>query len=227
MKPIIVWGVCYAVFRRELLLTMRRSSNYLNPLFFFVVMFTMFAFALGPDPALFRHAAPAIVWSGVLLASILSLEGLFRADFEDGTLEQILLSPYPLTMLVVVKIAVHWLFSGLAMIAVVALMGGLHAVPRDMLIVLLATLALATPVLSLIGAVGAALTVGLRGGGPLPALLILPLCVPILIFATGAVYNAAAGLPVKAELYFLTGVLVLSLTLAPPAVAASLRIHAG
>jgi heme exporter protein B len=155
---------------------------------------------------------------------MLSLDTLFRSDFEDGALEQILLSPHPAAVLVLAKVLAHWLVTGLPLILVAPLLGVLLALPGEAMWVLVATLALGTPVLSLVGAIGTALTVGLRRGGVLLSLLVLPLYIPVLIFGSNAVGTAADGLPVVGQLYFLGALLVLSLTLAPLAIAAALRI---
>ena len=155
---------------------------------------------------------------------MLSLEGIFRSDFEDGSLEQLLLSPHPAALLVLTKVIAHWLVTGLPLILVAPLLGVLLHLPPASMGALLASLALGTPVLSLIGAIGVALTVGLRRGGVLLSLLVLPLYVPVLIFAASAVSDAAIGLPVLAQLYFLAALLALALTLAPMAAAAALRI---
>ena len=213
-----------AVIGRELRLALRRRGTLAHPLVFFAAVATLFPLAIGPDADTLARIAPGIVWVAVLLAVLLPLEQLFRSDLEDGTLAQLLLSPYPVAPLVLAKVIAHWLISALPLIALSPIIALLLELPLHAVPVLLASLALGTPVLALVGAIAAALTLGLRAGGPLLALLLLPMYVPVLIFAAGAVDRAVAGLEVAGPLYFLAGVLVLALTLAPPAIAAGLRI---
>jgi heme exporter protein B len=195
-----------------------------NPLLFFVIVVTLFPMGISPETKILEAIAPGIIWVAALLAAMLSLDTLFRSDFEDGALEQILLSPHPAAVLVLAKVLAHWLVTGLPLILVAPLLGVLLALPGEAMWVLVATLALGTPVLSLVGAIGTALTVGLRRGGVLLSLLVLPLYIPVLIFGANAVGTAADGLPVIGQLYFLGALLVLSLTLAPLAIGAALRI---
>lgn len=213
-----------AIVARELRLALRRRGALAQPLVFFAAVATLFPLAIGPDPETLRRIAPGIVWVAVLLAVLLPLEQLFRGDLDDGTLEQLLLSPYPAAPLALAKVIAHWLVSALPLIALAPLVALLLELPVQALPVLLASLLLGTPVLALVGGIAAALTLGLRAGGPLLAVLLLPLYVPVLIFATGAVDRAVAGLAVAGPLYFLGGVLVLALTLAPMAIAAALRL---
>ncbi len=216
-----------AILQRDLRLALRYQGELANPVVFFVLVVTLFPLALGPEPTMLASIAPGIIWVAALLAVILSMEGIFRSDFEDGSLEQLLVSPYPAAWLVFAKITAHWLMTGVPLIAVAPLLALILQMPLTALPTLLLTLLLGTPVLSMVGAIGVALTVGLRRGGVLLALLVLPLYTPVLIFAAGAVANAAANLPVAAPLYFLSALLVLTLTLAPLATAASLRISVG
>jgi heme exporter protein B len=213
-----------ALVGRDLRLAVRRRGELAQPLILFAAVATLFPLALGPEPALLARIAPGIVWVAALLAALLPLERLFRPDFEDGTLEQLLLAPHPASVLVLARVLAHWLVTGLPVILLAPLIALVLHMPTPALPVLLATLALGTPVLALIGAIGVALTLGLRAGGPLLALLLLPLYVPVLIFAAGAVDRAAAGLAVAGPLYMLAALLALALTLAPLAIAASLRI---
>jgi heme exporter protein B len=213
-----------ALVGRDLRLAVRRRGELAQPLVLFAAVATLFPLALGPEPALLARIAPGIVWVAALLAALLPLERLFRPDFEDGTLEQLLLAPHPASVLVLARVLAHWLVTGLPVILLAPLIALVLHMPTPALPVLLATLALGTPVLALIGAIGVALTLGLRAGGPLLALLLLPLYVPVLIFAAGAVDRAAAGLAVAGPLYMLAALLTLALTLAPLAIAASLRI---
>jgi heme exporter protein B len=210
--------------KRDLTLAMRHRAEMINPLLFFVLVTSLFPLGIGADPKLLQAVGPGIIWVAALLAALLSLEGIFRSDFEDGTLEQFLLSSHPVSVLVIAKVLAHWLITGLPLLVISPLLGVLLGLPGDAIIILLITLALGTPVLSLIGAVGVALTVGLRKGGMILSLLVLPLYVPLLIFAANAVDTAAAGLPVTAHLSLISALLVLSLSLSPLATAAALRI---
>ncbi len=211
--------------KRELLLGLRHRSELLHPLLFFLIVVTMFPLALGPEPEQLRQIAVAVIWVAAVLASSLSLDMMFRSDFEDGSLEQILLSAQPTNVLIMAKVFAHWLLSGAPLILCALSLGYFLYLPQSASAPMLATLLLGTPVFSLIGSVATALTVGLRGGGMLLALLILPLYMPLLIFAVSAVNNAVQGLSIKAELYFLSALLVLALTLTPFATSASLRIR--
>jgi len=213
-----------ALLRRDLLLAFRHRGELANPLIFFLMVVTLYPLGVSPDVELLRKIAPGVIWIATLLAALFSLEGLFRSDFDDGALEQLLLSPQPLPVLVLAKVLAHWLVSGLPMLLLAPLLAVLLSMPSRGIQILVTTLAIGTPLLSLIGAVGVALTVGLRRGGLLLTLLILPLYVPVLIFATGAVTAAAAGLPVSGQLYLLAALLALAMTLAPFAIAAALRI---
>ena len=210
--------------KRDLTLAFRHRSEMFNPLLFFVLVTSLFPLGIGADPNLLQAVGPGIIWVAALLAALLSLDGVFRSDFDDGTLEQFLLSSHPVSVLVLAKVFAHWLISGLPLLVVSPLIGVLLGLPGDGITILLITLALGTPILSLIGAVGVALTVGLRKGGMILSLLVLPLYVPVLIFAANAVETAAAGLPVTAHLLLISALLVLSLSLAPLATAAALRI---
>jgi heme exporter protein B len=210
--------------KRDLLLAVRHRAEMINPLLFFVLVTSLFPLGIGADPKLLQAVGPGVIWVAALLAALLSLEGIFRSDFEDGTLEQFLLSSHPVSVLVLAKVLAHWLITGLPLLVISPLLGVLLGLPGDAIIILLVTLALGTPVLSLIGAVGVALTVGLRKGGMILSLLVLPLYVPLLIFAASAVDTAAAGLPVTAHLSLISALLVLALSLSPLATAAALRI---
>ena len=212
---------------RDLKLGLRHRSELTNPLLFFLIVVTMFPLSLGPEQQTLQQHAPAVIWVAVVLASSLSLEMIFRSDFEDGSLEQMLLSPCPDTVPVMAKVLAHWLLSGAPLIFFAMLLSVFLYLPFEALAPLLITLLLGTPIISLIGSVAVALTVGLRGGGMLLALLILPLYMPVLIFAVAAVNNALQGLPIRGEVYFLAALLVLALTLTPFATAYSLRIRMG
>ncbi|HUL12912.1 MAG TPA: heme exporter protein CcmB [Methylococcaceae bacterium] len=214
----------YALLKRDLLLAFRHRGELANPLLFFMMVVTLYPLGVSPEVELLRRIAPGVIWIAALLAALFSLENLFRSDFEDGALEQMLLSAYPLSLLVLAKVLAHWLVSGLPMLLLAPLLGLLLSMPEKAIYALELTLGLGTPLLSLIGAIGVALTVGLRRGGILLTLLVLPLYIPVLIFATNAVTAASAGMPVSGQIYFLAALLVLALTLAPVAIAAALRI---
>ncbi len=219
-----LFKVFLTVLKRDLTLALRTRSEIANPLIFFIIVVSLFPLAVSPEAGLLRTVAPGVIWVAALLSTMLSLDSIFRSDFEDGSLEQMLLSPHPMTVLVLAKITAHWLVSGLPLILLSPLLGVLLFLPFEAMPALLATLALGTPVLSLVGAIGVALTVGLRRGGVLLSLLVLPLYIPVLIFASNAIATAAADLSIKGQLYFLAAMLALALTMAPLATAAALRI---
>ncbi|MEJ2760219.1 MAG: heme exporter protein CcmB [Gammaproteobacteria bacterium] len=221
------WYAFSALLRRDLVLGLRYLADLTNPLLLFLIVITLFPLSLGPDKEVLRSFAPAIIWVAAVLASSLSLDAVFRSDYEDGCLEQILLSPYPAVLLAGAKILAHWLLSGAPLILFALLAGVFLYLPEAAIMPLVLTLLLGTPVLSLVGAVAGALTVGLRGSALLQSLIILPLYMPLLIFATAAVNHALAGHSIAGELYFLGAMLALALTLAPFAVASSLRIRLG
>ncbi len=215
-----------AVVRRDLILAVRHRAEALNPLLFFLIVVSLVPLGASPRRELLELVAPGMLWIGALLAALLSLERMFRTDFEDGSLELMLISPHPLPLIVLAKIVAHWLVTGLPLLAAAPLIALLLGLPGRSLAVLLATLALGTPALSAVGAIGVALTVGLRRGGMLLSLLVLPLYVPVLVFAAGAVAAAAGGLPALGQLYVLGALAALSLSLSPFAAAAALRISA-
>jgi heme exporter protein B len=221
------WAAFAALLRRDLMLAFRHRGEMANPLLFFVIVVSLFPLGIGSESELLRKLAPGVIWVAALLATLLALEGLFRSDFEDGALEQLLVSPHPLSVLVLAKILAHWITSGLPLIVMAPLLAMLLHLQGPATRTLVFTLALGTPVLSLVGAIGIALTVGLRRGGVLLSLLVLPLYIPVLIFAANAVSVSAAGLPVAGQLYFIASLLVLAITLAPLAAAAALRISLG
>ncbi|MFB3089768.1 MAG: heme exporter protein CcmB [Gammaproteobacteria bacterium] len=219
------WNVFRVIFLRDIILASRYRAELANPLIFFIMVIVLFPFAFGSDPELLRRVTAGMIWITALLASSLSLEGIFRSDYDDGSAEQMVLSGCPLTLLVAAKITAHWCLTGLPLIIIAMLTAYLLSLSTQALQALFLTLLLGTPVLSLIGAIAVALTVGLRSGGMLLSLIILPLYMPTLIFSMLAVENAMVDLPVDAELYFLSGMLALSVTLAPIATAYSLRIR--
>jgi heme exporter protein B len=210
--------------KRDLTLAVRHRAEMVNPLLFFILVTSLFPLGVGANPNLLQAIGPGVIWVAALLAALLSLDNIFRSDFEDGTLEQFLLSSHPVSILVLAKVTAHWLVTGLPLLLVSPLLGVLLGLTGDGIRILMITLLLGTPVLSLLGAVGVALTVGLRKGGMILSLLVLPLYVPLLIFAASAVDTAVAGLPVSAHLLFISALLVLALSLSPPATAAALRI---
>jgi heme exporter protein B len=212
------------ILRRDLLLAFRRRSDVANTLVFFVIVVSLFPLGVGPEANQLRTMAPGVVWVAALLASMLSLSRLFAADFQDGSLEQILLSSEPLTILVIGKALSHWLVSGLPLVLISPILGLQFGLSLDSIGILFASLLLGTPVLSLVGAIGAALTLGVRGGGVLVALLVLPLYVPVLVFGAGAVGASAAGVGAQPHLLLLGAFFVLSLVFSPWAAAAALRI---
>jgi heme exporter protein B len=214
----------WAVIQRDLLLAMRRKSEVLTALFFFAIVSSLFPLGIGPETDMLRKIAPGVLWVGALLAAMLSLNRLFAADHQDGTLEQMALSPTPLALLVSGKVLAHWLVSGLPLVLLAPVLGLQFDLSARALLVLMASLLIGTPLLSLIGAIGAALTLGVRGGGVLLSLLVLPLYVPALIFGAGAVEADIAGLGAGGHLSLLAALLVLAVFFAPWATTAALRI---
>jgi len=213
-----------ATAHRDLLAALRHRADLLTTLIFFAIVASLFPLGVGSDTALLRVMGPGVVWVAALLASMLALARLFASDYADGTLEQLALAPHSLALLVLAKIAAHWLATGLPLVVIAPLLGLQFDLSADAQLVLLASLLLGTPTLSLIGAVGAALTLGVRGGGALLSLLVLPLYVPVLIFGAGAVEATAAGLGAAAHLSLLGALLLVALVFAPWATAVSIRI---
>ena len=213
-----------AIMRRDLLIVMRRKSEVLTALFFFVIVSSLFPLGIGPEPALLRKIAPGVLWVGALLATMLGLQRMFAADYADGTLEQMVISPTPLVLLIVGKIVAHWLVSGLPLVLVAPLLGLQFDLDAEALGILMVTLFLGTPLLSLVGAIGAALTLGVRGGGVLLSLLVLPLYIPTLIFGAGAVEAHISGLGAGGHLSLLAAIFLLAGLFAPWSTAAALRI---
>ena len=224
MRPAGTLQVMRAVFVRDVRLALRRKADTLGAAFFFIIVVSLFPLGVGPEPALLKRMAPGVVWVAALLASMLAMPRLFADDAADGTLEQMLLAATPLPLLVVAKVAAHWLVSGLLLVAVAPLLALQFGLEAPAIGVLVLSLLLGTPVLSLIGAIGAALTVGVRGAAVLLSLLVLPLVTPVLIFGAGAVDAAGAGLGAGGHFSLLGAMLVLGLFLAPVAAAVALRI---
>jgi heme exporter protein B len=210
--------------RRQLTLALRRPVAVANPLLFFAMVVALFPLGLGPGPERLAEFAAGALWIIALLANLLSAEGLFRSDFEDGSLEQLLLAPQPLYLSVLAYVCAHWLLTGVLLALLSPLFAVMLNLPGAALPTLVASLLLGSGVLSLVGSIGAALTVGLRRGGMLIALLVLPFYMPILIFGTGAVQAAAAGLPAAPQLAILGSLFSLAIALGPFAIGAGLRI---
>ena len=216
--------VALVALRRDLLLAGRRRSEVLTAIFFFVVVVSLFPLGLGPERALLKRIGPGTLWVAALLATLLGLPRLFAADHADGTLEQMALSPQSFTLQVAGKVAAHWLLCGLPLVALAPLLGLQFDLDADALVALTWSLLIGTPLLSLIGAIGAALTLGVRGGGVLLSLLVLPLYIPALVFGAGAVEADAAGLGMQGHLSVLGAMLALAAFFAPWATTAALRV---
>lgn len=217
-------NIYFTVVMRDLRLALRRKSEVLSAMFFFVVVAALFPLAIGPEPTMLRQIGPGVLWVGALLASMLALSRLFEVDYRDGTLEQMLLSPHSLWLLVLGKMTAHWLLSGLPLVLLAPVLGLQFQLSSDALSVLCITLLLGTPVLSCVGAIGAALTLGVRGGGVLISLLVLPLFVPVLVFGAGAVQALESGLGAQAHVSILLALLLPALFFSPWACSAALRI---
>jgi len=209
---------------RELTLAMRRRAEVLTVVFFFVIVVSLFPLGVGPEIETLRLIAPGVIWVAALLASMLSLDRLFSADYVDGTLEQMLIAAQPLSVLVLSKILAHWVVSGLPLVLVSPVLGMQLGMDVESIGVLVVSLAIGTPVLSLIGAVGAGLTLGVRGGGVLLSLLVLPLYIPVLIFGAGAVEAVQSGMEYGAHVSLLAAFLITALLLAPWGAATALKI---
>ncbi len=216
----------YYLLVRDLRLAFRSRHELANPLIFFVLVVTLFPLAVAPSEDLLRVMAPGVIWVSALLSVLLSLDRLFKQDYEDGSLDQLMLSPNPLVILVLAKVSAHWLLTGLPLVLIAPLLGLFMYVPDEALGVLVLSLLLGTPVLSLVGAIGVSLTVAVNRGGVLLSLIILPLYIPVLIFGANAVDVASDGLSVRGQMLFLGAMLALALSLAPLATAVALRITA-
>jgi len=209
---------------RDMRLAFRHLGQLANPLMFFIMVTTLFPLALNPSPQLLEAIAPGVVWVAALLASLLASESLFRQDVDDGTMEQLALSPQPLALLLLAKASAHWLMTGLPLVLISPIVAYGLFLPSNAVPVTMGALALATPILSLIGGMMAALTVGLRRGGGLLSLLILPIAMPVLIFGARATDLAMTGMASVGAIYLLAALLLLALSLAPFAMAAAMRI---
>lgn len=224
MNKLTMLGVLGLVIRRDLLLAMRRRADVLTTLVFFVMVVSLFPLGVGPEPDMLRKMAAGVLWVAALLASMLSLPRMFSADYLDGTLEQMMLAPQSLTMMVLGKIIAHWMLSGLPLVLIAPVLGVQFDMSSQALWVLMLALLLGTPVLSLIGAIGAALTLGLRGGGVLVSLLVLPLCIPVLIFGAWAVDAINSGMSAVSNLSLLGALSLFALVFTPFVAAQALRI---
>ena len=216
--------VLLAMIHRDLLLVMRRKSEVLTALFFFVVVTSLFPLGIGADPALLRKIAPGVIWVAALLSTLLGLHRMFAADYQDGALEQLVLSPQSMVLLVTGKIIAHWIVCGLPLVLLAPVIGIQFGLDTGSLSVLMSTLLLGTPVLSLLGSIGAALTLCVRGGSVLMSLLILPLYIPVLIFGAGAVYANSVGLDTSGHFSLLGAILILALAFVPWVSAAAVKI---
>lgn len=214
----------YSVFKRDVLLAFRRKNDLFNPLIFFLMVATLFPLGVNPEPVFLSEVASGVVWVAALLATLLSLDGLFRSDYEDGTLEQVILSPQPLMVVCLAKVLAHWATTGLPLTLVSPLLGVMLFLPSSATPALILSLLVGTLTLSLIGAIGAGLTVGLKRGGVLISLLVMPLYIPVLIFGTGVVNAAALGVPYVGFLSILGAFLCGAFVLAPFAIAAAVKI---
>ncbi len=212
------------IIRRELLIAFRRQADIFNPLWFFIIVITLFPLSIGPEPNLLARIAAGIVWVAALLSALLSLERLFKDDFQDGALEQAMLMPIPLPVFTLAKVTAHWLLTGLPLIIISPLLAILLSLDFNTWLAVVLTLLVGTPTLSFIGAIGVALTVGLQKGGVLLSLLVLPLYIPVLIFATSAIDAAGLGMAYNGQLAVLGAMLMGAMTLTPFAISAALRV---
>jgi len=224
MKKLSLFALLVMVIRRDLILAMRRRTDVLTTLVFFVMVVSLFPLGVGPETDMLRKIAPGVLWVAALLSSMLSLGRLFSADYLDGTLEQMLLVPQSLSVLVLGKMVAHWMVSGLPLVLLTPILGLQFDMSVDAIGVLMLGLLLGTPILSMLGAIGAALTLGLRGGGVLLSLLVLPLCIPVLIFGTGAVAAVSSGLAFSSHLSLMGSMFVMAMTFTPWVTAQALRI---
>lgn len=224
MNKLSLLGLFVLVVKRDLLLAMRRRADVLTTLIFFVMVVSLFPLGVGPEMDMLRKMASGVVWVAALLASMLSLPRMFSADHADGTLEQMMIAPQSLSVLVLGKIIAHWMLSGLPLALIAPVLGLQFDMPAPALWTLVLALLLGTPVLSMIGAVGAALTLGLRGGGVLVSLLVLPLCIPVLVFGAGAVEAVTSGMSEASNMSLLGAFMLFALVFTPFVAAQALRI---
>ena len=216
--------IFWNIIKRELQIAMRKQAEILNPLWFFLIVITLFPLVIGPDPELLSRIAPGVAWVAALLSALLSFERLFRDDYIDGSLEQLMLTSQPLVLTALAKVLAHWLLTGLPLILLSPIAALLLSLEKSIWWALVLTLLLGTPVLSCLGAIGVALTVGLRKGGVLLSLLVVPLFIPVLIFSASVLDAAGLSLPYNGQLAILGAILAGVMTLSPFAIAAALRI---
>jgi heme exporter protein B len=214
----------FSVYKKDVLLAFRQRSEIINPLLFFLIVISLFPLGIGPEPQLLARMAPGIIWVAALLSTMLGLDKIFRDDYQDGSLEQLLMSPYPTSLIVIAKIAAHWSITGLPLVLLSPMFGLLLNMDSNSMQAAIVTLLIGTPLLSLIGAIGAGLTVGLQKGGILLSLLVLPLYIPVLIFATSAIETSAMSLDYSAQLAILGAMLAVGLVTAPFAVSSALKV---
>ena len=213
-----------AAMARDIRLHLRSPQDILNPLVFFLVVISLFPLGVSPSPGQLSAIAPGVIWVAALLATLMSMDLMFRSDFEDGSLEQMVGSGQSMIVLSLAKVLAHWLVSGLPLILLMPVVGLLLFLPFDVIVTMAVSLALVSPTLSLLGGIGAALTVGLERGGLLVTILVLPLYVPVLVLATAMAGASMTGLPIQGYIYWLAAILLLAISLAPLAIAAGLRI---
>lgn len=218
------WQAFCATLKRDLVIALKRKNDLLNPIMFFLIVVSLFPLGISPDPVELSKVSAGVIWVSALLASMLSLDNLYRADYEDGSLEQLLLSPQPLYFLVLAKNIAHWLISGLPVVVLSPLLAYMLYLPSEAYWTLVLTLLIGTPVLSLFGSIGVALTVGLGSRGLILAVIVLPLSTPVLIIGAKAVTDVMFGLPVANHFALLGAILAMALTMAPLASSAALRI---
>lgn len=223
-KPLSYSGAFTLILKRDLTLAFRHKDDMLNPLLFFIIVITLFPLGIGPETNTLSRIAPGIIWVAALLATLLSLDKLFKSDYQDGSLEQLMLSPQPMFVWVLAKITAHWLVTGLPLIFIAPALAVLLHLNELSYGALFLTLLIGTPTLSLIGAIGAALTVGIKKGGVLLSLIVLPLYIPLLIFATSAIDTSAMNLPYEGQLAIIAAIFATALTLSPFAVSLSLKV---
>lgn len=218
------WLLFSAVFIKDIKLAFRQRAEIVNPILFFLIVISLFPLAIGPEPGLLARMAPGIIWVAALLSTMLGLDKLFRDDFNDGSLEQLIASSYPLSLTVLAKVAAHWVVTGLPLVLMTPLFALLLNLDSNALVATVLTLLLGTPLLSFIGAIGAGLTVGLQKGGILMSLLVLPLYIPVLIFATSAIDTSVMSLDYSGQLAILGAMLVIAIISAPIAISSALKV---
>lgn len=218
------WRLFSSIYKKDLTLAFRQRSEIINPVLFFIIVITLFPLGVGPEPNLLARMAPGIIWVAALLSTMLGLDKMFRDDYVDGTLEQMMLSPFPTSLTVLAKVTAHWTVTGLPLVLMTPMFALLLNLESEALTATLLTLLIGTPLLSLIGAIGAALTVGLQKGGVLLSLLVLPLYIPVLIFATSAIDAGSMSLDYSGQLAILGALLAGASVLAPFAVSSSLKV---